>query len=60
MSATHPKKEREKRPFRGSRARSVTVYLASLFVIAVLLLLLAYFMQERAAQIMASVTQCFT
>jgi hypothetical protein len=60
MRATQPKKEREKRPFRGSRARSVTVYLAALFVITVLLLLLAYFMQERAAQTMAAVTQCFT
>ena len=60
MSATHPKKEREKRPFRSSRARSVTVYLASLFVIAVLLLLLAYFMQERAAQMLAAMSVCFT
>ncbi len=41
-----------KRTFRGSRARSVAVYLSALFLITVLLLLLAYFMQERAMQIM--------
>lgn len=50
----------QKRPFRGSRARSVTAYLAALFLIAVLLLILAYFMQERAAQALISDLICFT
>ena len=54
----HGKQDR-KRVFRDSRARSVTVYLCALFVITVLLLILAYFMQERAAQAMA-VISCFT
>lgn len=49
----HPKREKPvKRPFSCSRARSVAVYLGALFVITVLLLLLAYFMQERALQVM--------
>jgi hypothetical protein len=60
MSETLHKKKREKRLFRGSRARSVTVYLSALFIITVLLLLLAYFMQERAAQVLAAMTLCFT
>lgn len=61
MSDDASKKPRpEKRFFRGSRARSVKIYLTSLFLIAVLLLLLAYFMQERSIQAMAAVLPCFT
>lgn len=47
MSETPKKGKPEKRVFRGSRAKSVAVYLAALFIIAMLLLILAYFTQER-------------
>lgn len=60
MSDTSRRGSGHKRPFRGSRARSVTAYLAALFLITVLLLLLAYFMQERAAQTLISAIIGFT
>ena len=59
MSGAPKKGKPEKRLFRGSRARSVAVYLTALFLIAVLLLLLAYFMQERVVETAAAM-QCFT
>lgn len=51
-----PKKARTKQSLRSSRARSVAIYLAALFLIAILLLLLAYFMQERSIQALSSFT----
>ena len=59
MSETPKKNKPEKRLFRGSRARSVTVYMTALFLITVLLLLLAYFMQERSMQALSAI-ECFT
>lgn len=47
MSEAKKKETPEKRVFRGSRAKSVAVYLVALFIIAMLLLILAYFTQER-------------
>ena len=60
MSDAKQRKSLQKRIFRTSRARSVTVYLSCLFVIAILLLILAYFMQERSFQTAAAVLKCFT
>ena len=60
MSDASQNKPLQKRIFRSSRARSVTIYLACLFVITILLLILAYFMQERSSQVMAAVAECFT
>jgi len=60
MSDAKHRKVLQKRIFRSSRARSVTVYLSCLFVITILLLILAYFMQERSSQVMAVASECFT
>lgn len=60
MSDAKHRKSLQKRIFRSSRARSVTVYLTCLFVITIFLLILAYFMQERSAQTLAAITECFT
>ena len=59
MSDAHKAVDPKKRLFRSSRARSVTIYLTALFLIAVLLLLLAYFMQERSIQTLSAL-ECFT
>ena len=59
MSESPKASKSKKRILCGSRAKSVAIYLAALFLIALLLLVLAYFMQERALQSMAAVV-CFT
>ena len=53
MSEEKKKEKPQKRVFSGSRAKSVSVYLVALFVIAMLLLILAYFTQERVTAQMA-------
>ena len=60
MSDAKHRKVLQKRIFRSSRARSVTVYLSCLLVITILLLILVYFMQERSSQVMAVASECFT
>ena len=46
MTETHSETEKKRNP--ASRKRSVMTYLVVLFVCAILLLLLAYFTQERS------------
>ena len=54
MSESPKKEKAEKRVFSGSRAKSVAVYLVALFIIAMLLLVLAYFTQERMISLNAA------